>query len=280
MKFPPLSGSDFTATRDALHAYAGVLGNWLKRSRPRRKHWWHASLRPSLQGLTTGVVHGMVAVELELNLADSLLEGRSQRGATLAEPLSGQSAAELAIAVARFLGDAGVESHETPAIPQGAAYSYSADQSRAIGSALSAVAGTMARLRALIREETSPIQLWPHHFDLSLLWLPGEKIPGEDPADEEKSDKQMNFGFTLGDAGFADPYFYVTAYPTPPEMSRLPLPAGAHWQTHGFTGAVLPYETLRDPRRSPVRADCAVGCDARRWSRPHAGPNLERNHHA
>jgi hypothetical protein len=81
-----------------------------------------------------------------------------------------------------------------------------------------------------------------------MLWLPGEKIPGEDPTDEETSDKQMNFGFTLGDTGVADPYFYVTAYPSPPALGELPLPAGARWQTQGFTGAVLAYETLREQK--------------------------------
>ena len=54
----------------------------------------------------------------------------------------------------------------------------------------------------------------------------------------------MNFGFTLGDAGIPEPYFYVTAYPLPDAFSSLELPRGTTWRTEGFTGAVLPYETL------------------------------------
>ena len=77
-----------------------------------------------------------------------------------------------------------------------------------------------------------------------MLWLPGEKIAGQDPADEEYSDKQMNFGFVLGDAGISEPYFYVTAYPTPDGLGDVPLPAGAQWRTEGFTGAVLLYRDL------------------------------------
>ena len=34
---------------------------------------------------------------------------------------------------------------------------------------------------------------------LAMIWLAGEKIPGQDPTDEEYSEKQMNFGFSLGD---------------------------------------------------------------------------------
>ena len=70
------------------------------------------------------------------------------------------------------------------------------------------------------------------------------------PHDEEYSDKQMNFGFTLGDDGIPEPYFYITAYPPPDAFPELELPAGATWRTEGFNGAVLRYETLltsRDP---------------------------------
>jgi len=79
---------------------------------------------------------------------------------------------------------------------------------------------------------------------MAMLWLPGEKIPGQDPADEESSDKQMNFGFAFGDAGIPEPYFYTTAYPLPDELPELVLPEGTTWQSEGFSGAVLLYRRL------------------------------------
>ncbi len=244
MTFPPLDRTQLEPTRDALHAYAQLLGAWLKQCRPKRKHWWHASLRPSVHGLTTGVVDGPVAFELELDLTHSRLHGTTATGARLTAPLEGQNAAELSRVVARFLADAGVDPGQQPEPPETADFDYRADQAAIMGTALRAIAGALAELRASIAEETSPIQVWPHHFDLSMLWLPGEKIPGQDPADEEESDKQMNLGFVFGDAGIPDPYFYVTAYPTPAALADLDLPAGAGWRTEGFTGAVLMYETL------------------------------------
>jgi hypothetical protein len=104
----------------------------------------------------------------------------------------------------------------------------------------------METFRAGVREETSPIQLWPHHFDLSMIWLPGDKIPGQDPMDEEYSDKQMNFGFAFGDESIPEPYFYVTAYPMPKTIAATRLPAGSEWKTDGFNAAVLTYRSLRD----------------------------------
>ncbi len=77
-----------------------------------------------------------------------------------------------------------------------------------------------------------------------MLWLPGAKVSEQDPADEEHADKQMNFGFTLGDEGIPEPYFYVTAYPLPEALPHTRLPLGTVWRTEGFSGAVLSYRTL------------------------------------
>ena len=56
----------------------------------------------------------------------------------------------------------------------------------------------------------------------------------------------MNFGFTFGDEGISEPYFYVTAYPLPDGLAESPLPPGTAWQSDGFSGAVLLYRTLTE----------------------------------
>lgn len=244
MQIPWLDASQLEPTKQALHAYAKVLGQWLKRCRSKRKHWWHASLRPSLNGLTTGVVHGAPSFELEIDLLASTLCGATDSGERLIEPLHGQSAAELATAIDDFLARAGVESRAGPSESDTSSFAYDAGQARQMHAAVSYLTAALTELRAGIPEETSPIQIWPHHFDLSMLWLPGEKVPDTDPTDEESSDKQMNFGFTFGDAGIPEPYLYVTAYPTPAAMAELELPAGAVWRSADFTGAVIGYATL------------------------------------
>lgn len=245
-RFPSLDHPDLPATRDALHGYSRILGSWLKSCRAKRRHWWHASLRPSLLGLTTGVVNAGVDFELDLDMRNSRLSGRTADGGKLERPLTGQPAAELSRNVRKFLEGSGIEKHLAPDDPAdaGGAPSYSRDCARAMQLAFASVSAALAGFRASIPEETSPIQVWPHHFDMSMLWLPGEKIAGEDPADEESSDKQMNFGFVFGDAGVAEPYFYVTAYPEAPALAGLRLPAGTAWQSDGFSGAVLPYRSL------------------------------------
>ena len=99
-KFPALDPDAIVVTRDALHGYARILGDWLKSTRAQRKHWWHASLRPSLYGLTTGVMHSAVDIELELKLNESSLVGRNSNGEQLVEELVGQPASALAVVTA------------------------------------------------------------------------------------------------------------------------------------------------------------------------------------
>jgi hypothetical protein len=247
--FPGLDPAAMTPTRLAVHGYARVLGDCLKRCRSKRKHWWHASLRPSLGGLSTGIVQSACDFELELNLRESLIRGCTDGGASFSEKLEGQSATELAAVVAAFLLANGVDETLLPRAESqpdadAAHPGYSAEQAAIMGRVLSGVAAAMVSLRSGIREECSPIQVWPHHFDLSMLWLPGDKVPGEDPEDEESADKQMNFGFAFGDESIPEPYFYVTAYPEPEELSRITLPAGSTWHTQSFSGALLSYESL------------------------------------
>lgn len=248
-RFPKLNASDIVATRDTVHAYAQVLGDWRTSSLPHRKHWWQITVYPSIRGLTTGMVQAGIDFELELDIAADRLLGRVAGGGELSEPLGGRPAAELAEIVQGFLLDNGIdrklipedknrENHVRPT-PE-----YSADIAATLADALRSVNAALGEFQASIAEETSPIQIWPHHFDLAMLWLPGEKIPGQDPADEESSDKQMNFGFTFGDDGIPEPYFYVTAYPLPDAFASIALPEGTIWQSEGFSGAVLLYRTL------------------------------------
>jgi hypothetical protein len=247
--FPMLDNSDaFLETRDAMHAYARVLGDCLKARRSKRKHWWHASLRPSLNGLTTGVVRATTDFEIELDFRRASLHARASNDSGFDLALDGQTVSEITAAVSDFLsanGAGDVELSGTGNSPT-AWPEFSHSHAQSMGQVLGSVAAEMEAFRAGIREETSPIQLWPHHFDLSMIWLPGEKIAGQDPMDEEYSDKQMNFGFAFGDDGIPEPYFYVTAFPTAEAMAATRLPAGSEWKTEGFNGAVLTYETLRD----------------------------------
>ena len=247
--FPELDAETITATRDAIHAYAQVIGDWRASCLARRKHWWQVSVYPSVRGLTTGMIRAGIDFELELDLEADRLLGHVAGGGSLSEPLGGRSGRDLAGVVASFMIDEGIDPELVPRDKRRESHDitaaqYSADTAKQLATAMRSISAAMTAFRAPIAEETSPIQIWPHHFDLAMLWLPGEKIPGQDPADEEMSDQQMNFGFAFGDAGIPEPYFFITAYPLPDALPGLALPEGTVWQSDGFSGAVLLYRRL------------------------------------
>lgn len=98
------------------------------------------------------------------------------------------------------------------------------------------------------RPGASDLQLWPHHLDLATLVT---VIPHDDP--EHAS--SVGFGFSLGDGGIDEPYFYVTPWPAPERPVELRL---GRWNTHDWVGAVL--TETRDP--STVAYFCKHAGDA------------------
>ena len=247
--FPDLICDDFAETRDALQVYTQIIGDWRAACLPRRKHWWQLSVYPSVRGLTTGMIHSSIDFELELDLQSDRLHARIADGCTMSEPLGGRPGRELAAALASFLTGQGIDPRLVPDNKQRHSHDvmapgYSSEVAGNLAAILRSISAALTVFRSRVSEETSPIQLWPHHFDLAMLYLPGEKVPGQDPANEELSDKQLNFGFIFGDEFIPEPYFYVTAYPLPDGLTAVTLPDGTQWQSDGFSGAVLLYRRL------------------------------------
>jgi len=71
----------------------------------------------------------------------------------------------------------------------------------------------------------APVRIWPHHFDIATLV-------------SLDSDRSINVGFSPGDDGLPDGYFYVTPWPRP-ESDPPPPPGAGRWHTEGWFGAVL-----------------------------------------
>ncbi len=80
----------------------------------------------------------------------------------------------------------------------------------------------------------SELRLWPHHFDLAVLF-------------RVASGGSNGAGLVPGDAYYDEPYFYVNAYPLPPHptLDSAALDGDGLWHTHEWTGAVLPGSRLQ-----------------------------------
>ena len=249
-QFPPLPLAEWQATRTTLHGYAQILGAIRGSLSPRQKHSGHRSLLVAGSGLTTTPIPGPASAgpltfELLLDLAVHRLVITSNRGHEVQHRLQGQSLAEFTDQVLTGLAlmGANITLDRSP-FSSAEAGAYDVGAVERFWQALSQVDQVMRRFRGELRGETMPVQLWPHHLDLAMLWFSGRRVPGHETDKPQNADEQMNFGFSTGDEGIAEPYFYATAYPLPAELPNAKLPDGVTWHSQGWQGALLLYSTL------------------------------------
>jgi hypothetical protein len=248
--FPVLPLSAWQPTRDTLQGYSKVLGKIRRALTPPQKHWWHVSLHVAPHGLTTTAIpipeSNGATFEINLDLLQSpQVRIVTSLGQSWTQLLTGQPLNKFCDSVLAALAKMGIEAEidrslfaaDTPGV-------IDAEAVTTFWQALASIHTVWQQFKAELPGETGPVQLWPHHFDLALLWFSGRKVPGVDPTNEEYADEQMNFGFSTGDEGMPEPYFYVAAYPWPEQIVAAALPAGAEWYTASWKGGLLRYESL------------------------------------
>ena len=252
--FPDLG--EWRQTRDALHAYSRVLGAFRRQLVPPHPRWWHASLQVATQGLSTGPISvpgesPVEALALTLNLRRSRLtlevdgEGRHEL-ALLAAP----SALELGEQALSWLRELGLELEPDSSLWRDAGpRSYDPEAANRYLRALLEVARVFSTVRESLAGKTGPVQLWPHHFDLSFEWFGSRQVEWEEEGQSKVSPTQIGFGFSTGDVSHPEAYFYANPWPFEDLFLEGALPDGARWQTAGWQGALLPYPHVR--RRGP-----------------------------
>lgn len=243
---PGLDQGQWQHARAAMHGYSRVLGALRSEHSPRQKHWWHASLSVHTRGLTTGPVHTTAgALELRLDFLDGHAALLDSQGRAERWYLTALSPAKLATLVSSTTAEWGktvdLDAGRFGEIQLGEGALRDA---RALFSAILWFDGLLKAFKARQKQETSPVQLWPHHFDLALLYLTGRQVPDHDPVDEESADEQLNFGFSPG-SGDERPYFYATCYPPVDDFPGIELPVFAGWNHEGWQGVRVDYDGLR-----------------------------------
>jgi hypothetical protein len=245
---PSLEG--WEKTRDTLHAYskvAAVPARVLAEPHPK---WWHLSLMVTSEGLLTNPMsHNSIGdreLRIFLNLNSHSLEvltnGDLEQSLDLRD---GYSATDMGSKLEDCLSGLGIEvelpkdkyADENPR-------DYDPEHSRRYLSAINFIDEVMKSLRSNLKGECSPVQLWPHHFDLAFEWFGSKTVSNEENEEHSELSAQLNFGFAPGDASFPDPYFYSNPWPFEQALTGEPLPHGARWFSDGFEGTLLPYRTL------------------------------------
>lgn len=227
---PKLVSKDLDSTRDYLREMALVLSSLQRAFLPKHPRDWQYGLEVTMRGLSTqdfSVNSQETRAILDLVRNKVRLDGKQWA-------LRDYDGVEVFQEVRDWLQSKGIIVElEKPEFVTGKP-PFDVAQAKAYAEALWWMEERFRALKDGQHEGvTSPILLYPHHFDLSLVWFPHD------------DERQLSVGFSTGDETIVEPYLYLTASPEPAGFPDIELPKGAHWQSTGFNGAVLPYKELQ-----------------------------------
>jgi len=206
-----------------LRDAALVLGKLQQVFLPVDPHEWQHGLEVNMRGPLT---QAMMVKGREVRASIDLVAHKVRLDGVMWK-LEEYDGPELYKNVRVWLESQGVDGELAEPAFGGAGKEYDAEQAKAYGEALWWLDKQFRIVKAGLEGGlTSPILVYPHHFDLSLVWFPNN------------DEKQLSLGWSTGDETIAEPYLYLTG------LEQRKLPEGVFWQTEGFTGAVLPYDAL------------------------------------
>lgn len=240
MTLPPLK--NWEATRDSLHQAAQVLSVIKKACIAPQPNALHLSMRIVPEGLSTGALSiGTFTLNYGTGAIDYYSFPDSQPSHV---PLSHHNPRLLPMQLMQEVAKARPD-QTLRVLPKASDLTTPFMIDPQIGAEYASVQYTvftaLARFRARVTGLMTPLVVWPHGFDLSMLWFP----PGGSGSPDEQTVPHLNFGFSPFSAGFPRPYLYVYAWPTPKNLNNKLLPSPAKWHNGSWTGVVVDYDALR-----------------------------------
>lgn len=253
--FPSLN--DFGPTRQTLQLYARAISAVARVHGINHPKWWHISLKVTPSGLISDNIPtpsgGILAFRMDFQL-DQIVAWNSsgrQMAYSMASGTSGTAMGEQLIAAAAENGLFGEYQHER--FENDDLTGYDREIANRFFKALVSADRVLKKHRARLSGDTSPVQLWPHGFDLATEWFGTRMETYEEAGETRAIPAQINFGFYPGEDD-ATSYFYCNPWPF--DADRLlnhALPAGAAWHTEGWQGTILPYTEVCDQENAEDR---------------------------
>lgn len=238
MDFPSLE--NWQNTRDALHDTALLLNVLQVGIVPPMPYRLHYSLTYTDTGLSTYPLP-FGTLQLDLRWVPGLLHIKFDDADDVSYSLDGYSQVELMQAVLGTLAEHGIEpAYNADHINNDHKFDVQTSIISDFGHVLNNIYTIMGRTRAHLMGYMTPAALFPHHFDLSMLWFKDHT-----QIDEHKH-AHLNIGFSVGDATIPRPYFYIYGWrPDGYVVDAFALPSGAQWENAAFEGARIDYDVIR-----------------------------------
>ncbi|MBI3158475.1 MAG: hypothetical protein HYZ26_02615 [Chloroflexi bacterium] len=254
--FPSLEG--FGPTRDTLHLYAQAVDVFPRAHAAAHPKWWHIGLCWQPGGFTTAEMPlpggGVFRLVMDFRAHRIELYARGMVAAAwdMSARYTGTALGDSLIAAVAGLGVRGEYLRQR--FESRAARAYDKAHAAAWFAAAGLARAVFEQHRANVGEESGPVHLWPHHFDLTAEVFGSRRVEYEEHGQVQSFPSQLNLGFSTGDANHPSPYFYSNPFPF--ETKKLlgkPLPHGARWQTAPWQGSILPYSEVAGRNDGPTR---------------------------
>lgn len=237
--FPPLHLDDWESTRHHVQGYTQVLAKIRATLTPPQKYQEHTTLYTTATGLTTTPMPiGYDTVEMRLDFFGNLLILTTSRGEIWQKPLLNISPAELYTATVEIFAELGVTLNPNHHFNSTKPVDYQVESVEKFWQILAPIDSIFKQFAGEITTETTPVVFVPERFELVFHNLFG-------------INRQLTFSFSTGNLDVGESYFCVTATPQPEGFLDIVLPQWADWNSRGFQGAVMKYETFRqanDPK--------------------------------
>lgn len=248
---PFLDLNNWKETRNTLQIYSKIVSEISHQFRPHQKNWDEHGLKINAFGLTSGIMNtGFTgehnALEITINIPFHMICIRSSSGKEWKMQILGHSVSSFRMQILEGLKEFGVYPiTEISKFSGDQILTYEKSEVLNYWNAVMFFYIAFNIFKSHYQEEFSDIILWPHHFDVSMLWLSGGIILDTDISKFEESREQINFGFSTGDETIEEAYFYLSVFPKPEYLSNIKLPEYAKWSFHYFNGLALNYNQLR-----------------------------------
>jgi len=250
--FPQLKIDDWEPTRQILQGYTQVLSNVRTALTPAQKYKEQSTLQTTATGLTTTPMSiGSDTVEMRLDFFGNLLILTTSRGEIWQKPLLNMTPAALYTATVELFAELETTLPVNNHLSDKSLKDYDVDAVEKYWKILAQIDAIFKQFRGKIRTEATPVVFVPNRFELMFHCLSGRLIPGTDANNPEKSDERLTFSFSTGDIDVSESYFCAIATPESAEILNIALPTDATWNSRGFQGIIMMYDTFRqanDPK--------------------------------
>lgn len=257
---PALDYDRWVDSRDTLHLFLQIIGKVRLETHPKLNHWWHVTLYPHVNGLTTGriphtsgafdILYDMIAHRVVVSRNDGRSEAFDPAGLSVAGFYSALFGALNSLEITVDIHAVPYDNKSKVPFPEDdAPRAYDKAAITRYWTALCWIADVFEAFRGRFTGKQTPVQLYWHSFDLVVTRFSGRAHPleGGTQSDREAySHEVISVGFWPGDDSFPHAAFYGYAYPEPAGMAELALePEAAAWaEKNGGALAILRYADL------------------------------------